>query len=52
MTWRNHLVRWRERVLGDRFSSRIGALFFTAWIAQRVLFRPGELFAPTAAALT
>ena len=52
MTWCNHLVRWRERVLGDRFSSRIGALFFAAWILQRVVFRPGELFAPTAAALT
>jgi protein-S-isoprenylcysteine O-methyltransferase Ste14 len=52
MTWRTHLARWRERVLADRFSSRAGAIFFTAWIAQRVAFHSGELLAFTAAALT
>lgn len=52
MTWRTHRARWRDRVLADRFSSRAGALFFTAWIAQRVALHPDELLAPTAAALT
>jgi protein-S-isoprenylcysteine O-methyltransferase Ste14 len=49
---RDRFLHWRNRVLDDRVSSRLGALFFTAWIAQRVVFRPGELLAPTAAALT
>jgi protein-S-isoprenylcysteine O-methyltransferase Ste14 len=52
MMWKRRLARWRDRVLADRFSSRLGALFFMAWIAQRVAFEPGELLAPTAAALT
>jgi protein-S-isoprenylcysteine O-methyltransferase Ste14 len=52
MTWRTHIVHRRERVLADRFSSRLGSLFFTAWIAQRVVFHPGELLAFTTAALT
>jgi protein-S-isoprenylcysteine O-methyltransferase Ste14 len=43
---------WRERILGDRVSSRLGALFFSAWIVQRAVLRPAELLAPTAAALT
>lgn len=43
---------WRDRILGDRVSSRLGAVFFSAWIVQRVVLRPSELLAPTAAALT
>jgi hypothetical protein len=50
--WRHRFTRWRERVLADDFSSRVGAIFFTAWIAQRVVFHPGELLAFTTAALT
>ena len=51
MTWKKRLAGCRDRIMEERFSSRAGALFFTGWIVQRVVFRPGELLAPTAAAL-